>query len=79
MYKMILLTQSTRSKSWTHWRESPGVRGFGCVRFNGVTMQRMRLPGNERMSYRQNFPSSLLAQLNLKDELPFKGVGFVTP
>jgi hypothetical protein len=38
-------------KSWTHWRESPGVRGCGCVRFSGVTMQRMRLLGNERTSY----------------------------
>jgi hypothetical protein len=38
-------------------------------------MQRMRLPGNERTSYRQNFPSSLLTQLILEDEIPFKGVG----
>jgi hypothetical protein len=37
-------------------------------------MQRMRLLGNERMSYRQNFPSSLLAQPNL--EVPFKGCRF---
>jgi hypothetical protein len=42
-------------------------------------MQRMRLLGNERMSYTQNFAISLLAQPNLKDEIPFKGVGFVTP
>jgi hypothetical protein len=42
-------------------------------------MERMRLHGNERTSYRQNFPSSLLAQPNLEDEIPFKGVGFVTP
>jgi hypothetical protein len=62
-----------------YWRESPGVRGFRCVRFNGVTMQRMRLHGNEITSYRQNFPSSLLAQLNLKDEIPLQGGRFVTP
>jgi hypothetical protein len=31
-----------------NWRESPRVRGFGSVRFSGVTMQRMRLHGNER-------------------------------
>jgi hypothetical protein len=42
-------------------------------------MQRMRLPGNERTSYRQNFLSSLLAQPNLKDKIPFKGGRFVTP
>jgi hypothetical protein len=65
-------------KSWTHWRESPGVRAFGYVRFNGVTMQRMRLLGNKRTSYRQNFPSSFLAQPNLEDEIPFKGGRFVT-
>jgi hypothetical protein len=39
-------------------------------------MQRMRLLENERMSYRQNFPSSLLAQPNLEDEIPFKGGRF---
>jgi hypothetical protein len=38
-------------------------------------MQRMRLLGNERMSYRQNFPNSMLAQPNLEDEIPLKGVG----
>jgi hypothetical protein len=42
-------------------------------------MQGMRLLGNKRMSYRQNFPSSLLAQPNLEDEIRFKGVDFVTP
>jgi hypothetical protein len=36
-------------------------------------MQRMTLFGNERTSYRQNFLSSLLAQPNLEDEIPFKG------
>jgi hypothetical protein len=41
-------------------------------------MQRMRLHGNERMSYRQSFPSSLIAQPNLEDEIPFKGSRFVT-
>jgi hypothetical protein len=35
-------------------------------------MLRMRLLRNERMSYRQNFPSSFLAQLNLEDEILFK-------
>jgi hypothetical protein len=39
-------------------------------------MKRMRLHGNERTSYRQNFSSSLLAQLNLEDEIPFKGGRF---
>jgi hypothetical protein len=53
-----------------------GTRGAG---FSGVTMQRMRLPGNERTSYRQIFPSSLLAEPNLEDEIPFKGGRFVTP
>jgi hypothetical protein len=48
-------------------------------RFSGFTMQRMRLLGNERTSYMQNFPSSLLAQVNLEDEIPFKGGRFVTP
>jgi hypothetical protein len=38
-------------------------------------MQRMRLHGNERTSYRQNLPRSLLVQPNLEDEIPFKGVG----
>jgi hypothetical protein len=38
-------------------------------------MQRMRLLANERTSYMQNFLSSLLAQPNLEDEIPFKGVG----
>ena len=42
-------------------------------------MQRMRLLGKEKMSYRQNSPSSLLAQLNLEEEIPFKGGRFVTP
>jgi hypothetical protein len=42
-------------------------------------MQRMRLLGKEKMSYRQNSLSSLLAQLNLEDEIPFKGGRFVTP
>jgi hypothetical protein len=42
-------------------------------------MQRIRLLGNERMSYRQIFPSFLLAQPNLKDKIPFKGGRFVTP
>jgi hypothetical protein len=41
-------------------------------------MQRMRLLGNERTSYRLNFPNSLLAHPNLEDEIPFKGVDFVT-
>jgi hypothetical protein len=39
----------------------------------------MRLLGNEKTSYRQNFPSSLLAQPNLGDEIPFKRGRFVTP
>jgi hypothetical protein len=39
-------------------------------------MQRMRLLGNKRTSYMQNFPSSLLAQPNLEDEIPFKGGRF---
>jgi hypothetical protein len=56
-----------------------GVRGYGCVRFSGVTMPRMKLLGNERTSYRQNFPTSLLAQPSLEDEIPFKGSSFVTP
>jgi hypothetical protein len=38
-------------------------------------MHRMRLLRNERTSYTQNFPSSLLAQPNLEDEIPFKGLG----
>jgi hypothetical protein len=42
-------------------------------------MQRMRLLRNERTSYMQNFLSSLLAQPNLEDEIPFKGGRFVTP
>jgi hypothetical protein len=42
-------------------------------------MQRMRLLGNERTSYRQNFLSSLLAQPNLEDEIPFNGGRSVTP
>jgi hypothetical protein len=42
-------------------------------------MQRMRPLGNERTSYRQNFPSSLLAQLNLQNEITFKRDRFVTP
>jgi hypothetical protein len=71
--------RSTQSKYWTQQRELLGVRGSECVRFSGVTIQRMRLPANERMSYRQNFPSSLLAQPNLMDEIPFKGGRFVTP
>jgi hypothetical protein len=36
-------------------------------------MQRMKLLGNERMSYRQNFPGSLLVQPNLEDKIPFRG------
>jgi hypothetical protein len=36
-------------------------------------MQRMRLLGNERTSYRRNFPNTLLAQPNLKEEISFKG------
>jgi hypothetical protein len=71
--------RSTRSKYWIRQRELPGVRGYECAEFSGVIIQRMRLPGNERMSYRQNFPSSLLAQPNLEDEIPFKGGRFVTP
>jgi hypothetical protein len=71
--------RSTRSRYWTQQRELPGVREFGCAGFSGVIIQRMRLPGNERMSYRQNFPSFLLAQPNLEDEIPFKGGRFVTP
>ena len=42
-------------------------------------MQRMRLLGKERMSYKQNSLSSLLAQPNLEDEITFKGGRFVTP
>ena len=42
-------------------------------------MQRMRLLGKEKMIYMQNSLSSLLAQLNLEDEIPFKGDRFVTP
>jgi hypothetical protein len=37
------------------------------------------LLGNEWTSCRQNFPSSLLAQPNLEDEILFKGGRFVTP
>jgi hypothetical protein len=42
-------------------------------------MQRMRPLENQRMSCRQNFPSSLLAEPNLEDEIPFKWGRFVTP
>jgi hypothetical protein len=42
-------------------------------------MQRMRLLRNERTSYMKNFPSSLLVQPNLEDEIPFNGGRFVTP
>jgi hypothetical protein len=71
--------RSTRSRYRTQQRGLPGVREFECAGFSGVTIQRMRLPGNERMSYRQIFPSSLLALPNLEDEIPFKGGRFVTP
>jgi hypothetical protein len=71
--------RNTRSKYWTQWRELLGVREYGCAGFSGVTIQRMRLPRNERMSYKQIFPSSLLARPNLEDEIPFKGGRFVTP
>jgi hypothetical protein len=40
-------------------------------------MQMMRLLGNERTSYRKNFPSSLLAEPNLEDKIPFKGGGLL--
>jgi hypothetical protein len=39
-------------------------------------MQRMRPLDNERTSYRQNFPNSLLAQPNLENKIPFKGGRF---
>ena len=62
-------------KFWILWKGLPGVKGYRCVKFSGVIMQRMRLLGNERMSCRQNFPSSLLTRPNLEDEIHFKGVG----
>jgi hypothetical protein len=42
-------------------------------------MHRMRLLGNKRTSYRQNFLGSLLAQPYFEDKVPFKGGRFVTP
>ena len=38
-------------------------------------MQRMRQLGKEKMSYRKNSLGYLLAQQNLEDDIPFKGVG----
>jgi hypothetical protein len=50
-----------------------------CAKFSGVTTQRKKLLGKEKMSLWQNFLSYFPIFLNLEDEILFKGVGFVTP
>jgi hypothetical protein len=46
---------------------------------NGVTMVKMKLLGREKKSFEYNFPTSSIVLPNLKDEILFKGLGFVIP
>jgi hypothetical protein len=68
---------------YVYLKVSP-IRGLRRFKVKGKLSPRYIGPfkillGNERTSYTQNFPSSLLAQPNLEDEIPFKGGRFVTP
>jgi hypothetical protein len=76
---MISRIRNTLSKFWTHHKESLEVESLKCAKFSGVTTQRKKILGKEKMSLRQIFLSFFPIYLNLEDEILFKGVGFVTP
>jgi hypothetical protein len=79
MPRKIFHIKSTLSESQRHPRELHGIRRSRCARCNGVTTLRMRLPGKEKKSWKQNFQVSFLICPNLGDEIYFKGGRFVTP
>jgi hypothetical protein len=60
-----LTYKDIQSKSWILHKGLPAAKLLGCARCGGVTIQRMRLHGKERMSLRKNSFSCSLIFLNL--------------
>jgi hypothetical protein len=66
------------SKSWRHQKELLEPRLSNFAKFSGVTTQRKKQLGNEKMNSEKTTLTYLLANLNLEGEIHLKGVRFVT-
>jgi hypothetical protein len=66
------------SKSWRHQRELLLPRQSSFARFSGITTQKKKQLGNEKMNSEKTTRTYLLANLKLEGEIHLKGVRFVT-
>jgi hypothetical protein len=66
------------SKSWRHQKELLEPRLSNFAKFSGVTTQRRKQLGNEKMNFEKTTRTYLLANPNLKGEIHLKGVRLVT-
>jgi hypothetical protein len=66
------------SKSWRHWKELPVPRRSNSARFSGITTQKKKQLGSEKMNSEKTTRIYLLANPNLEGEIHLKGVRLVT-
>jgi hypothetical protein len=66
------------SKSWRHWKEVLIPRQSNFARFSGITTQKKKQLGNDKMNSEKTTHTYLLANLNLEGEIHLKGVRLVT-
>jgi hypothetical protein len=66
------------SKSWRPQKESLVPRQSSFAKFSGVTIERKKQLGNEKMSSEKTIRTYLLANPNLEGEIHLKGVRLVT-
>jgi hypothetical protein len=73
-----LTYEENPSKSWRHQKELLEPRLSNFARFSGVTTQRKKQLGNEKMNSEKATRTYLLANLNLEGEIYLKGFRLVT-
>jgi hypothetical protein len=61
------------SKSWRHQKELLEPRLSNFTKFSGVTTQRRKQLGNEKMNFKKATRTYLLANPNLEGEIHLKG------
>jgi hypothetical protein len=66
------------SKSWRHRKEFLIPRQSNFAKFSGITTQRKKQLGNEKMNSEKTTRTYLLTNPNLEGEIHFKGVRLVT-
>jgi hypothetical protein len=66
------------SKSWRHQKELLELGLSNFAKFSGVTTQRRKQLGNEKMNFEKTTRTYLLANPNLESEIHLKGVRLVT-